>query len=155
MKKKGSKAVATNRRAGRDYIMLEKFVAGIVLTGTEIKSVRGGKVTLQGGFVQEKSGELYLFDVHIAPYERAGHQAHDPTRPRKLLLHRREIRKIMDSLATKGLTMIPTKMFLKDGWAKVEIALARGKKQYDKRAEIAKRDAERRVERALSEKYKS
>ena len=155
MKKKGSKAVATNRRAGRDYIMLEKFVAGIVLTGTEIKSVRGGKVTLQGGFVQEKSGELYLIDVHIAPYERAGHQAHDPTRPRKLLLHRREIRKIMDSLATKGLTMIPTKMFLKDGWAKVEIALARGKKQYDKRAEIAKRDAERRVERALSEKYKS
>ena len=155
MKKKGSKAVATNRRAGRDYIMLEKFVAGIVLTGTEIKSVRGGKVTLQGGFVQEMSGELYLIDVQIAPYERAGHQAHDPTRPRKLLLHRREIRKIMDSLATKGLTMIPTKMFLKDGWAKVEIALARGKKQYDKRAEIAKRDAERRVERALSEKYKS
>ncbi|HET6444051.1 MAG TPA: SsrA-binding protein SmpB [candidate division Zixibacteria bacterium] len=155
MKKKGTKAVATNRRAGRDYIMLEKFVAGIVLTGTEIKSVRGGKVTLQGGFVQVKSGELYLFDVHIAPYERAGHQAHDPTRPRKLLLHRREIRKIMDDLATKGLTMVPTKMFLKDGWAKVEIALARGKKKYDKRAEIAKRDAERRVERALSEKYKS
>lgn len=155
MKKRGTRAVARNRRAGRDYILLDKYIAGIVLTGTEIKSVRAGNVSLQGGFVQARNGELYLLDVHIAPYERAGYQEHDPTRPRKLLLHRREIKKIIDALTTKGLTMVPTKMFLKGGWAKIEIALGRGKKKYDKRAEIAKRDAERRVERALREKYKS
>jgi SsrA-binding protein len=154
MKKKGRKAVATNRRAAKDYFFLDKFEAGIVLTGTEIKSVRGGNVNIQGGFVQPRDGELYLFDVHIAPYERAGYQSHDPTRPRKLLLHRREINKIIDALATKGLTMIPTKVFLKNGWAKVEVVLARGKKNYDKRADIAKRDADRQMERALREKYK-
>jgi SsrA-binding protein len=154
MKKKGRKVVANNRRAGRDYIFLEKYEAGIVLTGTEIKSIRSRNVNIQAGFVQPRNGELYLFDIHIAPYERAGYQAHDPTRPRKLLLHRREINKIIDALTTKGLTMIPTKVFLRDGWAKVEIVLARGKKKYDKRADLAKRDANRQVERALREKYK-
>lgn len=154
MKKKGKKVVATNRRAGRDYIILDKYEAGIVLTGTEIKSIRAGNVNIQGSFVQVRNGELYLFDTHIAPYERAGYQAHDPTRPRKLLLHRREINKIIDALTIKGLTMIPTKIFLKDGWAKAEVALARGKKKFDKRADLAKRDANRQVERALREKYK-
>ncbi len=154
MKKKGKKVVASNRRAGRDYIFLDKYEAGIVLTGTEIKSIRGGNVNIQGGFVQPRNGELYLFDIHIAPYERAGYQTHDPTRPRKLLLHRREINKIIDGLTIKGLTMIPTRIFLRDGWAKVEIVLARGKKKYDKRADLAKRDANRQVERALREKYK-
>jgi SsrA-binding protein len=155
MKKKRRKVVATNRRAGRDYVFLEKYEAGIVLTGTEIKSIRSGNISLQGSFVQARGGELYLFDVHIAPYERAGYEAHDPTRPRKLLLHRREIRKIIDALTMKGLTMIPTRVFLRDGWAKVEVALARGKKKYDRRAELAKRDADRQVERALREKFKS
>ncbi|MGB3713257.1 MAG: SsrA-binding protein SmpB [Candidatus Promineifilaceae bacterium] len=154
MKKKGRKVVATNRRAGRDYAFLDKYEAGLVLTGTEIKSIRSGNVNIQGSFVQPRNGELYLFDTHIAPYERAGYQTHDPTRPRKLLLHRREINKIIEALTTKGLTMIPTKVFLRDGWAKVEVVLARGKKQYDKRADIAKRDANRQVERALREKYK-
>ena len=154
MKKKRRKVVATNRRAGRDYTFLDKFEAGIVLTGTEIKSLRAGNISLQGSFVQPRGGELYLFDAHIAPYERAGYEIHDPTRPRKLLLHGKEIRKIIDALTTKGLTMIPTKVFLKDGWAKVEVALARGKKNYDRRAELAKRDADRQMERALREKYK-
>jgi SsrA-binding protein len=93
-------------------------------------------------------------ECHIAPYEHAGYEQHEPTRPRKLLLHRREIGQIIESLTLKGLTMVPTKMYLKDGWAKVEIALARGKKQYDKRADLAKRDANRQVERALREKYR-
>ncbi len=155
MKKKNRKVVATNRRAGRDYVFLDKYEAGIVLTGTEIKSIRSGNISLQGSFVQARGGELYLFDAHIAPYERAGHEAHDPTRPRKLLLHRREIKKIIDALTMKGLTMIPTRVFLRDGWAKVEVALARGKKKYDRRAELAKRDANRQMERALREKFKN
>jgi SsrA-binding protein len=145
--------VARNRRASHDYVLLERFEAGIVLTGTEIKSVRGGQVSLQRSFVQVRDGELWLVDAHIAPYERAGYEKHDPTRPRKLLLHRREIVKIADALLLKGLTMVPTKMYLKSGWAKLELALARGKKKFDKRADLAKRDAERQVERALRKKY--
>lgn len=154
MKKKGRKAIATNRRASRDYIFLDKYEAGIVLTGTEIKSIRAGNISLQGSFVQARGEELFLFDAHIAPYERAGHEAHDPTRPRKLLLHKREIGKIITALTLKGLTMIPTRVFLRDGWAKIEIALARGKKKHDRRADLAKRDAQRQVERALREKFK-
>ena len=130
------------------------FVAGLVLTGPELKSVRANKVSLSHSFVQAKDGELWLFEANIAPYDRAGYEKQDPTRPRKLLLHKREIAKIMEALATKGLTMVPTKMYLRDGWAKVEIALARGKKQYDKRQALAKRDAKRQVERALKEKYR-
>ena len=155
MKQRGGiKVVANNRRARHDYELLETFEAGIVLTGTEIKSVRGSKVSLQRSYVQNRDGQLWLMECHISPYEHAGYEQHDPTRPRKLLLHRREINQIVDALQLKGLTMVPTKMYLKDGWAKVEIALARGKKQYDKRADLAKRDANRQVERALREKYR-
>jgi SsrA-binding protein len=152
MTKKDFKIVARNRRASHDYHLLDRFEAGIELTGTEIKSVRSHNVTLRRGFVQVRDGELWLLDVHIAPYERAGYEKHDPDRPRKLLLHRREINKIIGSITNKGLTMVPTKMYLKNGWAKVEVALAKGKKQYDKRAAIRKRDADRQVERALREK---
>ena len=155
MKQRGGiKVVANNRRARHDYELLETFEAGIVLTGTEIKSVRSSKVSLQRSYVQNRDGQLWLMECHISPYEHAGYEQHDPTRPRKLLLHRREINQIVDALQLKGLTMVPTKMYLKDGWAKVEIALARGKKQYDKRADLAKRDANRQVERALREKYR-
>jgi len=154
MRQRGIKIIAKNRRARHDYDLLEKFEAGLILTGSEIKSVRGNRVNLQRGFVQVRSGELWLMDVHIAPYEFAGYKKHDPDRPRKLLLHRREINKIHEAISTKGLTMIPTKMYLKDGWAKVEIALARGKRKYDKRSELAKRDAKRQVERALREKFR-
>lgn len=154
MSRSGIKIVARNRRARHDYELLERFEAGLVLSGTEIKSVRANQVSLQRGFVIIRGGELWLLETHIAPYEFAGHSQHDPTRPRKLLLHRREITKIITALTTKGLTMVPTQMYLKGGWAKVEVALARGKKQYDKRADLAKRDAKRQVERALREKYR-
>jgi len=154
MKQRGIKIVATNRRAGRDYHLLDRFEAGLELTGSEIKSVRDNRVNIQRSFVQNRDGELWLIDAHISPYDRAGYAGHEPTRERRLLLHRREINKIIEALTLKGLTMIPTKMYLKNSWAKVEIALARGKKKYDKRADLAKRDAQRQVERALREKYR-
>jgi len=153
MRQRGIKNIASNRRATHDYELLDRFEAGLVLTGTEIKSIRAGRVNLRRSFVQLRGDELWLFDTHIAPYEHAGYEKHDPIRPRKLLLHKREIGKIVEGLTIKGLTMVPTRMYLKDGWAKVEVALARGKKKYDKRASIAKRDADRQVERALRRKY--
>jgi len=149
----GIKIISKNKRATFDFLLLEKFEAGIVLTGTEIKSIRDHKVSLQRSYVQNRDGELFLMEAHIAPYEHGGIQNHEPTRPRKLLLHRREIRKIIDTLAQKGLTIVPTKMYLKSGRAKLEIALARGKRQFDKRQSLAKRDADRQVERALRQKY--
>ena len=154
MAQQGFKVVARNRKARHNYVLLDRFEAGLVLYGTEIKSIRANQVTLQHSFVIVKRGELWLMEAHIAPYEFASSGQHDPTRPRKLLLHRSEINKIVIALTTKGLTMVPTKMYLKDGWAKIEVALARGKKQHDKRADLAKRDAKRQVERALREKYR-
>ncbi|MCI0647855.1 MAG: SsrA-binding protein SmpB [Chloroflexi bacterium] len=148
------KNVATNRQASHDYELLERFEAGLALTGREIKSVRANKVNLQRSFVQNRDGELWLMEAHISPYEHASHEKHEPTRPRKLLLHRREINKIIEALTTKGLTMVPTRLYLKDGLAKIEVALARGKKKYDKRAAMARRDSDRQVERALREKYR-
>lgn len=155
MKKSGIKVISNNRRARHDYHLLDTYEAGIVLTGPEIKSVRANQVSLRHAFVQARDGELWLMEANIAAYDRAGYEKQDPTRPRKLLLHKREVAKIMEALATKGLTMVPTKLYLRDGWAKVEIALARGKKQFDKRQTLAKRDAKRQVERALKEKYGS
>jgi SsrA-binding protein len=155
MRKRGMKVIARNRRARHDYVLLERFEAGLVLTGPEIKSVRENKVSLRHSFVQRQGGELWLFEANIAPYDRAGYEKQDPTRPRKLLLHRREVEKISEALTTKGLAMIPTKLYLKDGWAKIEVALARGKKKFDKRQDMAKRDAKRQVERALKEKYQN
>jgi SsrA-binding protein len=152
---RGIKVIATNRRAKFDYDLLDRFEAGIVLTGPEIKAVRNNQVSLQQSYVRSHHNELWLMDAHIAPYEFADHEEQDPKRPRKLLLHRRELNKIIDALTVKGLTMVPTKIYLKDGWAKLEVALARGRKHFDKRANIAKRDAERQVERALREKYRN
>lgn len=145
--------VSRNRRASHDYNLQDHYEAGIVLTGTEIKSVRDHKVSLQRAYVQPRGDELWLIDADIAPYEHGNRENHEQKRPRKLLLRRREINKILDALQTKGMTMVPTKMYLRDGWAKVEVALARGKKLYDKRRDIAERDAERQIERALREKY--
>lgn len=151
----GIKVVANNKRAVHDYELLERFEAGIVLTGTEIKSVRANRVNLQRSYVQPRDGELWLVEANIARYEHGNRENHEPTRPRKLLLHRRQINKIIDQLAQKGLTVVPTRLYLKDGRAKLEIALARGKHKYDKRAALARRDSERQVERALREKYRS
>ncbi|MCB9421175.1 MAG: SsrA-binding protein SmpB [Ardenticatenaceae bacterium] len=152
--KAGIKIVSNNKRATFDFHILDRFEAGLVLTGTEIKSARAGRVSLRRSYVQARGDELWLLEAHIAQYEHGNRENHEPTRPRKLLLHRREINKIIDELNQKKLTVVPTKMYLKDGRAKVEIALARGKQKHDKRADLAKKDDERRIERALREKYR-
>ena len=150
----GKKIVATNKRARHEYELLEFFEAGLVLTGTEIKSVRANRVSLARSYVQPRDDELWLVEAHIAEYEHANRQNHEPTRARKLLLHRREIAKILDALGQKGLTAVPTSLYLKNGRAKLEFALARGKKLHDKRQSLARRDSDRQVERALREKFR-
>ena len=153
-KSKG-KTVATNRKARHDYFIDETYEAGIVLTGTEIKSARAGRVNLRDSYVQVKDGELWLIDTHIAPYKQAGREGHEPKRPRKLLMHRREISRLQGKIQEKGYTIVPLRVYLKHNkWAKVEIALARGKRLYDKRRTIRKRDAQREVERALADRRK-
>ncbi len=143
------KTVATNRKAKFEYFILERYEAGIALRGSEIKSVRAGRVSLAEAFVRVDGHEAWLMDAHIAPYEQANRFNHDPRRPRRLLLHKKEILRLWNAVRQKGVTIIPTRVYLKNGRAKVEIALARGKKNYDKRQEIAKRDAEREARRAL------
>lgn len=153
-KKAGIKVISNNKRAAFDYELFDRYEAGLVLTGTEIKSIRAHQVSLRRSYVQRRGDELWLIDAHIAPYEHGNRENHEPKRPRKLLLHRREINKIIDALTQKSLTVVPTKLYLKSGLAKVEIALARGKRKYDKRATLARKEADRRVERALREKYR-
>lgn len=149
----GIKVVATNRKAGRDYYLEDKHEAGLALKGTEIKSIRAGRVNLSDGYVQPRNDELWLVNVHIAPYDPAGRYfGHEPLRPRKLLLHRREINRLIARVTERGYTIVPTRMYLKDGRAKVEIALAKGKRKYDKRKAIAERTAKRDIERALKER---
>jgi SsrA-binding protein len=148
----GRKVVATNRKARHDYEILDTYEAGLVLTGSEIKSIRAGSANLREGYVQARDGELWLLNVHIASYEQAGQFGHEPLRPRKLLLHRKEINRIISRVQEKGLTIVPTVMYLSGGRAKVEIALARGKKQYDKRETLRKRASQRQIERALRER---
>jgi len=153
-KVEGKKIIAKNRKARHEYELLELFEAGLVLTGTEIKSIRANRVSLARSYVQARDDELWLVEAHIAEYEHGNQQNHVPTRPRKLLMHRREINKVLDELAQKGLTAVPTMLYLKNGRAKLEFALARGKKLHDKRQTVAKRDSQRQVERALREKYR-
>ncbi len=145
----GARTVATNRRARFQYHLQDHHDAGLQLHGTEIKSIRLGRVSLRDGFVAFRNGEAWLQDVHIAPYEFGNRQNHAELRPRKLLLHKREIRNLEAEVATKGLTVIPVRMYLnEDGRAKVEIALAKGKRLYDKRAAIAERESRRQMDRA-------
>jgi SsrA-binding protein len=151
--KSKDRTVATNRKARHDYFIDETYEAGIVLTGTEIKSVRAGRVNLRDSYAQVKKGELWLMDTHIAPYEQAGRGSHEPKRPRKLLMHRREINRLQGKVQEKGYTIIPLRLYFRNGkWVKVEIALARGKKLYDKRRAIRERDAQRETERALADR---
>jgi len=138
-----------NRRASFDYELLERFEAGIALTGSEIKSLRQGGVTLQEAFARVKGGEVWLEGMHIPPYKEASYNNHEPLRSRKLLLSKSEIAEIAKGLERKGLTLVPTRLYFKGGWAKLEVALGRGKKRYDKRQDEAKRDAARQMERAL------
>ncbi|MEJ5220477.1 MAG: SsrA-binding protein SmpB [Tepidiforma sp.] len=141
--------IAQNRRARHDYEILARFEAGIVLTGSEIKSVRDHKVQLQGAYARIKDGEAWLIGAHIAPYANAGYAAHDPTRDRKLLLHKKEIRRIAQMVDQKGLTLIPLSMYFKRGKAKVELGVGRGRKSYDKREAVKQREQERAAAEAL------
>ncbi len=143
----GTKLVTSNRKARHDFFIEESMEAGIALRGTEVKSLREGRVNLQDSFCAIKDGEMWLMQAHISPYGQASHFNHEPRRRRKLLLHRREITKWDKAVREKGYTIVPLKIYFKRGYAKVEIGLARGKKLYDKRATIAERDTKRRLDR--------
>lgn len=147
----GIKVVATNRKALHDYFVVETIEAGIALTGTEIKSVREGRVNLRDGYALIRNGEVWLHNVHIAPYTHGNRENHEPRRERKLLLHRREINRLQSKLNERGWTLVPLRMYLRKNIAKVELALVRGKRLHDKRETIARRDADRDLRRALKE----
>ena len=157
MAKKGKRKaapgdIATNRQASFRYNLLDKFEAGIVLQGSEVKSMRQGGVQLKDAYAEVRDGEVWLQNMHIAPYPPA-RENHEPERPRKLLLHRREIERLMEASSEKGLTIVPTRLYWSGPRAKVEVALARGKDLYDKRRSIKERDTKREIERAMSERY--
>lgn len=145
------KTVCTNRKARHEYKILDTVEAGLVLTGSEVKSLRAGHASLQESHARIENGEVFLVDANIRPYERAGHFNHEPTRRRKLLLTESEIRKLTRSVEAKGATLIPLRLYFKGSWAKVEIGVAVGKRAYDKRAAIAERDAAREIDRARKE----
>ncbi len=145
----GYKTVATNRKARHEYFILETLESGIALQGSEIKSIRAGQISLSEAYIRIDGNEAWLEDAHIAPYEQANRYNHDPRRPRKLLLHHNEIRRLWNEVRQKGVTIIPLSVYLKEGRAKLEIAVAKGKKLYDKRADLAKRDAKRDIERQM------
>lgn len=144
-----NKVLATNRKARFEYFLLDHYEAGLVLKGSEIKSIRARHISIAEAYVRIIDDEAWLIDAHIAPYDQASHFNHEPRRPRKLLLHSKELNRLDKAVQSKGATIIPTKVYLKNGRAKVEIALAKGKKQHDKRQVIAKRDVERELQRQL------
>mgnify|MGYP001172748922 CR=1 FL=1 len=144
-----SKVITENRKARHDYFIEETYEAGIALKGTEVKSLRAGKVNLKDSYAQVENGEMYIFNMHISPYEQGNRFNVDPVRPRKLLLHKSEINRLYGKVKQQGLTLVPLKLYFKRGRVKVELALARGKKLYDKREAMAERDARRDVERAM------
>jgi SsrA-binding protein len=141
------KVVATNRKAGFEYFLFERFEAGLALKGSEIKSIRNGQISLAESYIRVDEDQAWLIEAHIAPYLHANRFNHDPKRPRRLLLHRKQIREMWDSVRQKGMTIVPVRIYFKDGRAKLEIAIAKGKKLHDKREAIARRDAEREMDR--------
>jgi len=151
-KKKGVQPVVENRKARHEYHIEETYEAGMVLVGTEVKSLRMGKGNLQDAYAVVKSGEVWVNNFHISPYEQGNQFNHDPKRPKKLLLHKSEIRRLLSMQREKGFTLIPLKIFFKHGLAKVDLAVAVGKKLYDKRQDIAERDSKRDIERAIKSK---
>jgi SsrA-binding protein len=153
-REKGRKVVASNKKARHDYSILETYEAGIVLTGTEVKSLRAGRASLVDGFAQESHGEMMLYAVHIPEYTQGTWTNHEPRRTRKLLLNKVEINKLLGKVQEGGLTLVPLSLYFNDGWAKVELGLARGKKAYDKRNDLAERDANREITRALGRRTK-
>lgn len=145
----GRKVVARNRKARHEYHVLETFEAGLVLKGPEVKSIRDGKVSFQDAFARVERGEVWLHSLHISPYEQANRANEDPVRPRKLLMHRHEIRRLVGKVEEKGLTLVPLEIFFSRGYAKVKLALARGKKLHDKREDLKRKDQEREARRAM------
>ena len=153
-KARGVKLIAQNRKAYHDYFIEEKYEAGIELFGTEVKSVRAGAVNLKDSFCSVKNGELFAYGMHISPYEKGNIFNREPMRPKRLLMHRREINKLQARVQQDGLTLIPLSLYLKDSRVKVELGLARGKKLYDKRESEARRDADREIDRTMKEKIR-
>lgn len=153
-REKGRKVVASNRKARHDYTILDTYEAGMALTGTEVKSLRAGRASLVDAFAQEKAGELYLHGMHIPEYTQGTWNNHEPRRTRKLLLGRLEIDRLIGKLRETGYTLVPLSVYFSDGWAKVEIALAKGKRAYDKRQDLAKRDADREITKAMGRRGK-
>ena len=153
--KKGIKRVADNRSAFHEYYILEKFEAGIELFGTEVKSIRAGKMNLKESYIHIKDGEMWLVGAHVSPYEQGNRSNKDPLRSRKLLMHKREIIRLFSTVKEDGLTLVPTQCYFKEGKVKVEVGLAKGKKLYDKRDVAAKKDASREMERAMKSRAKS
>lgn len=148
------KIVIENRKARHEYQIEETYETGIVLTGTEVKSLRTGRANLKDSFARIENGEIFLYNMHVSPYEQGNRFNHDPKRPRKLLMNKMEINRLIGKVQEKGLTLIPLRVYFKKNWAKIELALAKGKKIYDKRQDIAAKDAQRDLERALKEKYR-
>jgi SsrA-binding protein len=153
-REKGRKVIASNRKARHDYTILDTVEAGLALMGTEVKSLRSGRASLVDAFGQEKDGELFLHGLHIAEYAMGTWTNHEPRRTRKLLLKRAEINKLISKTREDGLTLVPLSLYFSDGWAKVELGLARGKRSYDKRQTLAKRDADREISRAMGRRGK-
>ena len=153
-REQGRKVVASNRKARHDYAILDTYEAGMALTGTEVKSLRAGRASLVDAFAQERDGELYLHGMHIPEYVQGTWTNHEPRRTRKLLLNKMEITRLIGKLRESGLTLVPLSVYFSDGWAKVEIGLAKGKKAYDKRQDLAKRDADREIARAAGRRGK-
>ncbi|MEE9167155.1 MAG: SsrA-binding protein SmpB [Candidatus Neomarinimicrobiota bacterium] len=149
------KIISTNRKAFHDYHIFEKFEAGLQLTGSEVKGLREGRGNLKDAYAAFRDSELFLTGMHVGPYSHTGHEGHDPYRERKLLLHRREIRKLARQVSAKGYTIVPLRVYFQGGWAKVEIALAKGKRSYDKKTAIAERDRDRAMERELKGKKRA
>lgn len=154
MGKKDRKIIAQNKKATHDYFIEDTYEAGLVLTGTEIKSIRAGKVQLKDSFARINNGEAYIHNMHISPFEQGNRNNHEPERTRKLLLHKREISKLIGQTKEQGYSLVPLRLIIVNGFAKLEIALAKGKKLHDKRDSIAKRDANRDIQRAMREKQK-
>jgi SsrA-binding protein len=153
-REKGRKLIASNRKARHDYAILDTYEAGIALVGTEVKSLRAGRASLVDAFGQERDGELYLHGLHIPEYTHGTWTNHEPRRTRKLLLKKIEINRLLNKLGESGLTLVPLSLYFSDGWAKIEIGLARGKRTYDKRQDLAERDANREISRALGRRAK-
>lgn len=154
MASEGIKVISDNRKAYHDYFVEEKLETGIILTGTEIKSIRNGRVNLKDSFARVENGEVWLYQMHISPYEQGNRFNHDPLRKRKLLLNRSEISKLVGKVQQEGLTLVPTKIYLRKGLAKIELGICKGKKNYDKRQDIAERDAKREIDRHLRDRQK-